>query len=36
MVDDGAFIVGCEGILTEDETLHSLKVHVVGDYFELK
>ena len=26
MVDDGAFVIGCEGILTEEETLHSLKV----------
>ena len=26
VVDDGAFVIGCEGILTEEETLHSLKV----------
>ena len=25
-MDDGAFVIGSEGILTEEETLHSLKV----------
>ncbi len=28
VTDDGAFVLGCDGFLTEEETLHTLKVCV--------
>ncbi len=33
--DDGVFVIGAQGILTEDEIAHTLKVHFIHFHFLL-